>query len=105
MTAPVGYVTVSEISFWLTWEFNKKWDTMKGSLPLWIRNSPELLDAFDAEIDGEERGAIRRGLLQRGLREKTKNLYLCRPDLTVVVAGRSNMSKRGPKPKNAQVKR
>ena len=88
MTAPVGYVTVSEISFWLAWEFNKKWDTMKGSLPLWIRNSPELLDAFDAEIDGEERGAIRRSLLQRGLREKTKNLYLCRPDLTVVVAGR-----------------
>ena len=87
MTAPVGYVTVSEISFWLAEIFNKKWDTIKGSLPPWLRNSPELLDAFDAEIDGEQRGTIRRLLLLTCLKEKIENLYLCRPDLTVVRAG------------------
>ena len=105
MIAPVGYVPVSEISFWLTEIFNKKWDTMKGSLPPDFRNSPECLKAFDDGFNGEDRGAIRRELLLGALREKIASLYLCRTDLTVVVAGRSNMSKRGPKPKNAQVKR
>ena len=88
MIVPAGYVPVIDIHFWFAREFNKKWDTMKGSLSPWIRKLPERLKAVDDGFNGEARGAIRRSLLQRGLREKAKNLYLCRPDLTVVVAGR-----------------
>jgi len=87
MFVPAGYVTVSEISFWLAEIFNKKWDTMKGSLPPDFRNSPECLKTFDDSWSGEDRGALRRLLLLTCLKEKIENLYLCRPDLTVVRAG------------------
>jgi len=100
MIVPVGYVPVSEISFWLAEIFNEKWSMAKNRIPPEIRNLPGVLDAFDAGIDGEGKGTLRRHLLLFVLIEKIENLYLCRPDLTVVRAGTYIL--RAYKPSNAR---